>query len=82
MKRLILLALLILSQTALGQLQKYDYVIIPVKFDIFYEDNAYRSSTILKHLFTEAGFKTYYDNALDDEVTSNICKAVEVCLDN
>ena len=80
MKRLILLALLILSQTALGQFQKYDYVIIPVKFDIFYEDNAYRSSTILKHLFTGAGFKTYYDNALDDEVTSNICKAVEVDL--
>ena len=37
MKRLILLVVLLLSQTAIGQLQKYDYVIVPVKFDIFLE---------------------------------------------
>ena len=80
MKRLILLVVLLLSQTAFGQLQKYDYVIVPVKFDIFYEDNAYRSSTILKHLFTDAGYKSFYNNALTDEVTSNFCKAVEVDL--
>ncbi len=72
MNRVVFLLLMVFSGNTLifGQLNNYKYVIVPKKFDIFKKENQYRTSTLVKYLFTQEGFNAVYEGAfpLDLEV--------------
>jgi len=54
-------------------LDDYKYVVVPKKFGDLKEENQYRSSTLMKHLFSQKGFATVYHDDLPDELNSNKC---------
>ena len=54
-----------------AQFDRYDFVVVPTKFDVFFESNAYRTSTLLKFLLTEAGYKAYYEDELPEYALQN-----------
>ncbi len=60
----------------------YKYIIVPKKFDGFKKENEHQTSTLIKHLFTERGFNTVYDDALPAELNSNRCLGLLVVLDD
>ncbi|WP_276390611.1 hypothetical protein [Eudoraea chungangensis] len=82
MKRIVLgvIFMLGLSFGLYAQLDKYKYVIVPVSFNGFKKDNQYKTSTLIKHLFTKKGFEVYYDNNIPFEINADRCSAVTVDL--
>ena len=64
-----------------AQFDRYDFVVVPTKFDVFFESNAYRTSTLLKFLLTEAGYDAYYEDELPEYALQNPCKGVKVDLE-
>ncbi len=65
-----------------GQLNDYKYVIVPKKFEDFKKENQHLTSTLVKHLFTQKGFNTIYDDAIPDELHNNGCLGLRVDLKN
>lgn len=65
-----------------AQLDDYKYVVVPKTFDGFKRENQYKTSTLVKHLFTQKGFKTVYDDNLPEDLMINRCLGVYVNLDN
>lgn len=65
-----------------GELNDYKYIIVPKKFDKFKKENQYKTSTLIKYLFTQNGFNTIYDDALPDELNGNRCLGLLVSLDD
>jgi len=63
-------------------LNDYKYIVVPKKFEDFKRENQYQTSTLIKHLFTQKGFSTLWDDDLPDEVASNRCQALFVKLRN
>ncbi len=59
--------------TGYGQLNSYKYVIVPIRFQDFKNDNQFRTSTLVKYLFTNEGFNTVYSNNLPDELRKDPC---------
>jgi hypothetical protein len=59
-------------------LNTYKYVIVPKKFDAFKKENQYKTSTLVKFLFTKNGFNAVYDDALPEELENNRCLGVLV----
>ena len=59
-------------------LNAYKYVIVPKKFDAFKKENQYKTSTLIKFLFTKNGFNAVYDDALPEELENNRCLGVLV----
>jgi hypothetical protein len=84
MKNLLLLVFLFSSINAFsqGELNDYKYIIVPKKFDGFKKENQYKTSTLIKYLFTQNGFNTIYDDALPDELNGNRCLGLLVFLDD
>lgn len=82
MKKLILLISFILigSIACFGQLNSYKYIIVPAKFQDFKNDNQFRTSTLVKYLFTNEGFNVVYSNNLPDELKVNPCLGARVQL--
>lgn len=74
------LFLLCLSFSLNAQLNEYKYVIVPINFNGFKKDNQYKTSTLIKHLFSQKGFETYYENNIPFEVNAERCKALTVDL--
>jgi len=64
MKKALLIITLFISVFASAQktLNDYKYAIVPVKFDIFDEENKYRLNTITKQNLIKTGFEVFYDN--------------------
>ncbi len=56
-----------------GNLNEYKYIIVPKKFDAFRKENQYKTSTLVKYLFTQKGFNTVYDDALPKDLNSDRC---------
>lgn len=76
MKKIIALFLLLSSGliSAQDNLNDYEYVIVPVKFDFLSSENLYRLSTITKLNLTKLGFKVFYSNEqLPSEASSDRC---------
>ena len=76
MKKIIALFLLLSSGLVSAQdnLNDYQYVIVPVKFDFLSSENLYRLSTITKLNLTKLGFKVFYSNEqLPSEASSDRC---------
>jgi hypothetical protein len=65
-----------------GELNDYKYIIVPKKFDKFKKENQYKTSTVIKYLFTQNGFNAIYDDALPDELNGNRCLGLLVFLDD
>lgn len=56
-----------------GNLNEYKYIIVPKKFDAFKNENQYKTSTLVKYLFTQNGFNALYDDALPEDLNSDRC---------
>jgi len=70
-----------LSASLNAQFDRYDFVVVPTKFDVFFEPNAYRTSTLLKFLLTESGFTAFYENELPEYALQNPCKGITLDLE-
>ncbi|WP_297706787.1 hypothetical protein [uncultured Eudoraea sp.] len=65
-----------------AQLNDYKYIIVPKSFEGFKYPNQYKTSTLIKHLFTKKGFQTYYEDDRDPELNSNRCLGLLVRLNH
>jgi hypothetical protein len=77
MKKVILL--LFFSMIAVAgnaQLDRYKYVVVPTQFDGFKNVNQFRTSTLIKHLFTQNGFTAVYDDKITPELASKPCQGL------
>lgn len=84
MKIVILSIILAVGFTSKAQAQfdNYKYIVVPKRFDGFKKENQYKTSTLIKHLFTQKGFNTVYDDQLPEDLTSNRCLGLFVELLN
>lgn len=78
---LIFLCYFSFSSFSFGQLDRYEFIVVPTKFDILFEPNAYRTSTLIKYLLSESGYTVYYENELSEYALQNPCKGVRVDLE-
>ena len=69
----ILFVLTVFGGYSQGNLNEYKYIIIPKKFDAFKKENKHKTSTLVKYLFTQNGFKAVYDDALPEDLNSDRC---------
>lgn len=75
MKRFFVLAVLLVATISLAQ-EKYEYVIVPHKFD-FLKENEYNLNALTKSFFETEGFAVYYDkDELPKDLAENRCKAL------
>lgn len=65
-----------------AQLNNYKYIVVPIKFQGFKNDNQFRTSTLVKYLFANEGFTTVYGNAMPDELRNNPCLGLQAELIN
>lgn len=65
-----------------AQLNEYKYIIIPKNFKGFKDENQYKTSTLLKYLFTNKGFETYYEDDLPSDLNTNRCLGLLAQLDH
>ncbi|GGW23895.1 hypothetical protein [Arenibacter certesii] len=81
-----ILASFILLSCFLGmsqaELNKYKYIIVPVKFDAFKEQNQHQTSTLIKYILVENGFNAVYDNALPEDLLNNRCLGLLLALND
>lgn len=75
MKKLILFAVLLVSFFSFSQ-EKYEYVIVPSKFDFLKDANQYNLNSLMKSFFETEGFTVYFDtDELPEHLANNRCKA-------
>ena len=65
-----------------AQLNDYKYIIVPKIFDGFKQENQYKTSTLVKYLFTKKGFNTVYDDNLPEDLQANGCLGLFVNIEN
>lgn len=84
MKSIVLSIFLIVSfaNELQAQFNDYKYIVVPKKFDGFNQENQYKTSTMVKHLFTQNGFTTVYDDNLPEDLKTNRCLGLYASLDN
>ncbi len=70
------------SSVIQAQLNDYKYIIVPKRFDAFKQDNQHLTSTLVKHLFTQKGYLTVYDDQFPDDLNGNLCLGLNVRLDD
>ncbi len=82
MKKYILLLLFALGSMSfvLGQLNDYKYIIIPKTFDAFKRENQFRTSTLMKYLFTNEGFAAVYEGSFPKDLQADICLGLKADL--
>lgn len=57
--------------------EKYEYVIVPKKFDFFTNENEYNLNALTKSFFETEGFVVYYDkDQLPKDLAENRCKVI------
>jgi len=75
MKKLILVFVVLVSMFSFSQ-EKYEYVIVPKKFE-FLKENEYNLNALTKSFFETEGFIVYYDtDELPIDLANNRCKAL------
>ena len=80
MKKYLLLLFLVLQFGGNAQsVNDYQYVIVPIKFGIFNENDAYRLNTVTKFMLQKYGFKSFLStDSIPDELVNNTCKRLYV----
>ncbi|MDL5513659.1 hypothetical protein QSE00_17695 [Arenibacter sp. M-2] len=58
---------------AQAELNKYKYIIVPVKFEAFKHENQYQTSTLIKYNLVENGFTAVYDSDMPEDLLANRC---------
>ncbi|MDV7140269.1 hypothetical protein R3X28_15365 [Maribacter sp. TH_r10] len=84
MKKLIVLLVVFGISYGYSQenLNAYKYVIVPKKFDAFKKENQYKTSTLVKYLFTQNGFDAVYDDAMPPDLERNRCLGLQVFIND
>jgi hypothetical protein len=79
-KKTAFLLVLLISSSLFSQqinLDKYQYIIVPDKFDFLKETDQYQTSSITKFLLKKKGFKVFLSNEqLPEEIRNNRCLAL------
>lgn len=75
MKKYYIILVLLVTLSAFSQsVNDYQYVVVPVKFDIFKENDRFRLNTLTKLLLQKYSFKSYLNTEiLPDEVRNDRC---------
>ncbi len=73
MKNLYVIVLTAFCGYSQGNLNEYKYIIVPKKFDAFRKENQFKTSTLVKYLFTQKGFNVVYEDALPEDLNSDRC---------
>lgn len=63
-----------------AQLNGYKYIVVPTKFETFKNENQFRTSTLIKYLFSNEGFNTVYSNNLPQDLADEPCLGLMVDL--
>ena len=63
-----------------AQLNEYKYVVVPKRFSCFKKENQHQTSTLVKHLLSNKGFKTAYEGNLPEDLSANRCLGLYVDL--
>jgi hypothetical protein len=77
--RVAVLLIMAITTTAAAQINAYEFVVVPEKFQEFEHENRYHTSTLLKYLFKREGFTTYYEKEVPDMLLGS-CKGLKVDL--
>ena len=82
MRQRILLFMLFFSLvlSVKAQFNDYKYIVIPVKFDVFKNQNQYKTSTLIKHLLVKKGFNVVYSDNLPSDLEQKKCIGLYVDL--
>ncbi len=83
MKRIVTAIVLMTSFLGFAQvdMSSYKYVVVPKQFSIFKRVNQHNTSTLIKHLFTQKGFVTVYDDSsMPNELFNDRCLGLHVDL--
>ena len=79
----ILLGLLFANYSLTAQFDDYKYIVVPVKFQAFKQQNQYKTSTLIKYKLGNYGFNVIYNDNLPDDLKKNSCLGAYVnLLDN
>ncbi|MGL2967289.1 hypothetical protein [Flavobacterium sp. XGLA_31] len=83
MKKLLLFLILLVSLPTISQsLNDYQYVIVPVKFEVLKENDRYRMNTMTKLLLQKYGFKSYLStDDIPQEVLNARCNALTASME-
>lgn len=83
MKKVLLSLILLCSFASFSQsVNDYQYVIVPIKFDFFKENDRYRLNTNTKSLLQKYGFKAYLSNEeMPAEATNSRCNVLYASLE-
>lgn len=83
MKKVLLVLVWLLTVPALSQsLNEYEYVIVPIKFEVMKEDDRYHLNTITKMLLQKYGFKSYLSTEeMPAEVANKRCSILYAFLE-
>lgn len=79
-KTYLLLILLFVSPHAWSQLNRYKYVVVPTHFEDYRKSNQYKTSTVIKYLFTQQGIPTVYDTEQPTDLKIQPCLGAYVRL--
>ncbi len=79
-KSLTALFILFFVQLSHAQLDRYKYIVVPLQFEGFKNQNQYRTSTLIKLLFSREGFNVVYDDKLPADLATKPCSGLKVRL--
>lgn len=83
MKKVILVLVWLVTVPAFAQsLNEYEYVIVPIKFEVMKEDDRYHLNTLTKMLLKKYGFKSYMSNEeMPVEIANKRCSILYTSLE-
>lgn len=76
MKKIIALLLLMVSGGSFAQ--KKPYIVVPKQFPFQKFENQYKINGFIKHLFQEAGYETFWTDAIPMEIAQKPCETFKV----
>jgi hypothetical protein len=86
MKKFVVILVLLVTLPSFAQsLNDYQYLIVPIKYETFKENDKFRLNSLTKAFFVKYGFKTFLSNeAIPDEVNNKRCTALyaSIVIDN
>ena len=79
-KTLTTLLLILFVHLGHAQLDRYKYIVVPMQFEGFKRVNQFRTSTLVKYLFSREGFNVVYDDKIPADLASRPCSGLKVRL--
>ena len=79
-KNLTFLLLILFVHLGHAQLDRYKYIVVPMQFEGFKQVNQFRTSTLVKYLFSREGFNVVYDDKIPPDLASRPCSGLKVRL--